>query len=104
MNEGDGDMPNESANPALGARLAEVRKERGVTQADLAKRLGVRQAMVSMIETNEAEYGEDLARRIKTFIDSGAGATQKSPRGPYKDGETRVKQRTTLPKFVPEKK
>ncbi len=87
-------MPkNAMAAPSdLGNRMAKARVDRGVTQGDLAKRLGVRQAMVSMIESGEAEYSEDLAGRIKTFINSGAGPTQKSPRGPYN------KARTTLPR------
>ena len=80
----------------LATRMAKARTDRGMTQGQLAEKLGVRQAMVSMIETGEAEYGEDLGKRIKTFIDSGAGPATKPPRGPYKDGVSQ-KRRTTLP-------
>ena len=84
-------MPKDAA-PAIGSRMAKARTDRGVTQVELAKRLGVRQAMVSMIEAGEAEYSDELGKRIKSWIDSGEGPKEKAPRGPY------AKARTTLPK------
>jgi transcriptional regulator with XRE-family HTH domain len=70
--------------------------DRGMTQGQLALRLGVRQSMVSMIENDEEledglRYSDALAARIRAWIDSGAGPSKKSPRGPY------VKLRATLP-------
>lgn len=78
------------------AEMAKARTERGMSKEQLAEKLGVRQAMVSMIETGEAEYSDELGKRIKTFIDSGAGPATKPARGPYKDGVSQ-KKRTTLP-------
>lgn len=76
----------------FGQRVAKARKDRGMTQAQLAERLHVKQSMVSMIETDEAEYSDELRKVIKQWLDSGAGATAKPTRGPYK-----VQQRSTLP-------
>lgn len=73
---------------ALAKRLEAARKERGVTQGQLAERLHIKQAMVSMIESGEAEYGTELADRMKGWIDSGAGALKKAARGPYKTRST----------------
>lgn len=82
-------MPNSPETKAAGPtglakKMEAARKERGVTQGQLAERLHVKQAMISMIEGGEAEYGEELAGRIRGWIESGAGAPKKSARGPYK--------------------
>jgi len=84
----DGGEPMATEKPSGGndnlrQRMAKARLERGVTQAQLAERLHVKQAMISMIEAGEADYSQELAGRIRGWIDSGAGAPKKSPRGPY---------------------
>lgn len=88
-------------NPdALAQRMTKARVDRGMTQGQLADRLGVKQSMVSMIETGEvrddeeasSSYSDGLQQRIKSWIDSGAGPTKDSPRGPY------AKKRTTIQK------
>jgi transcriptional regulator with XRE-family HTH domain len=92
MDEGAPMPPkNDAPTDGLGARMAKARTERGMTQAQLAERLHVRQAMVSMIEANEAEYSDELAKRIRSWVDSGAGPKTPSARGPY------TKKRTTIP-------
>lgn len=86
-------------------RMKTARLERNMTQIQLADRLGVRQSMVSMIESGEVtedardatdQYGGALAKRIDAWIESGSGPTKKTVRGPYK--KTKPKARTTLPK------
>ena len=72
----------------LAAAMEKARKDRGVTQGQLAERLHVKQAMVSMIESGEAEYSEELAGRIRGWIDSGAGPLTPPKRGPYKTRTT----------------
>jgi transcriptional regulator with XRE-family HTH domain len=91
--QGDAPMANDKpASPtALAAKATAARKERGMTQGQLAERLHVRQSMLSMFETGEENVSEELAGRIRAWIDSGAGPTKKSPRGPYK-------VRSTIPK------
>jgi len=79
----------------LAARMQKARIDRNMTQGQLAERLRVRQSMVSMIENGEevedgVKYSDELASRIKSWIDSGAGPAKKSPRGPY------AKQRVTI--------
>ena len=74
--------------------MAQVRMDRKMTQAQLAERLGVKQAMVSMMEEGSEDPGPDLAARIKAWIDSGAGAKTKAPRGPR--GNYQTKKRTTI--------
>lgn len=80
------------APSGLGPKMEKARLERGMTQGQLASKLGVRQAMVSMIEAGEAEYSDELGGRIKTWVESGGGPPTKSARGPY------TKKRTTIPK------
>ncbi len=75
-----------------GKRVSDARKNRNMTQGQLANHLGVRQAMVSMLETGEAEPSDELRARVNEWIASGRGPRQKSPRGPY-----RKKARITLP-------
>lgn len=91
MTEEDAPVPTPAETPnatGLAKRMESARKERGVTQGQLADRLHIKQAMVSMIESGEAEYGEELAGRIRGWIDSGAGALKKAARGPYKTRST----------------
>ena len=63
-------------------RMTKTRIDRKMTQLQLADRLGVKQAMVSMLESGEEPLSDGLASRIKGWIDSGAGPRLKSPRGP----------------------
>lgn len=63
-----------------------------MTQAQLADVLGVKQAMVSMIEKGEEDPSDDLLKRIRSWIDSGRGVRMKAPRGPrgsYRKRSTR---------------
>ena len=55
----------------IGERMKAVRLERGVTQVQLAAILHIKQGSLSMIESDEFEVGEDLAGRIRAWIDSG---------------------------------
>jgi transcriptional regulator with XRE-family HTH domain len=86
-------VPNNPATATSGptklaVAMEKARKERGVTQGQLAERLHIRQAMVSMIEGGEADYGDELAGRIRGWIESGSGASKKPARGPYKTRST----------------
>ena len=80
--------PNATGPTKLAARVAAARKERGMTEKQLAERMHVRQSMISMFESGEDEVGEELAGRLKQWIDSGAGPSAPAKRGPYKDTKT----------------
>ena len=91
--EGEPDVPNNPETAAKGptklaGAMKKARLERGVTGTQLAERLHIKQAMVSMIESGEAEYSEELAGRIRGWIDSGAGPLTPPKRGPYKTRTT----------------
>lgn len=50
----------------IGARLAELRKEKGITQGELAERLGVSQPMISDYERGELRlHGELIVELAK---------------------------------------
>lgn len=52
----------------LAARVVKIRKERGITQVELAKILGVTQSMVSRIEKGELRLnGEVIVKLAKLF-------------------------------------
>lgn len=74
----------------LGTRVARARVDRGMTQAQLAERLRVKQSMISMLEADEAEPGDGLRKVIKQWLDSGAGPRAKPSRGPYHKTRTTI--------------
>lgn len=81
-------MTTTASPDKLGISMEKARKERGVTQGQLADRLHVKQATISMIETGEIDYSTELAGRIRSWIDSGEGPSKPSARGPYKTRST----------------
>ena len=90
----DEESGSTSGATPLAAKMAKARVERGVTQGQLAERFHIRQSMLSMIETGEENESPELAGRMRAWIDSGAGAQKKSPRGPR--GNYERKTRTTI--------
>ena len=52
----------------LGARLKEVRQMRGVTQAELAEKLGVTQSLVSQFERGEVRLYADVLVAIAKVL------------------------------------
>jgi transcriptional regulator with XRE-family HTH domain len=56
--------PLDWGNETLGQRLARVRKERGYTQVDLAKKVGIIQSLVSDYETDRLRLTAEMAVRF----------------------------------------
>jgi len=56
----------------IGARLAALRKERGITQKEFAERLGVSQPMVSDYERGELRLHGELILQITQILDVSA--------------------------------
>lgn len=52
----------------IGNLLAAARLKAGLTQADLAARLGIRQNMVSDYETGRRTYSDAMARRLSKTL------------------------------------
>lgn len=67
----------------FGRRLAKARKERNVTQAQLASILGCTQEMVAMTERGTRNPAPGLAGKISQWISQGGQASSAAPRGAY---------------------
>ena len=64
----NGTTATERGMQKLAARIVEIRKERGITQVELTKTLGVTQSMVSRIERGELRLnGEVIVKLAKLY-------------------------------------
>lgn len=62
----------ESTAAALGARLAQLRKNKGITQTELAEMLGISQPMVSDYERGELRLHGELILRLMEILEVSA--------------------------------
>ena len=53
----------------LGPRIRELRRELGVTQADLARQVGISASYLNLIEHNKRDIGGSLLRKLATALD-----------------------------------
>ena len=53
----------------IGARIRELRKETGLSQLELADKVGCSETHLSNIETGSAKMGVDIAIRIAEYFD-----------------------------------
>lgn len=56
----------------IGERLAQIRKEKGITQGELAERLGISQPMVSDYERGELRLHGELIIQLVKILDISA--------------------------------
>lgn len=56
--------PLDYGDEAVGSRLARIRKERGYTQVELAKKIGLIQSLVSDYETDRLRLSAEMAVRF----------------------------------------
>jgi transcriptional regulator with XRE-family HTH domain len=61
--------PLDFGGETLGERLARFRKQRGYTQADLAKKVGIGQVLVSAYETDRRLFSAEMAVRFALALD-----------------------------------
>jgi transcriptional regulator with XRE-family HTH domain len=62
------EIPEEAGSPASGNRIAEARKQRGLTQTQLAEALGTGRSQIVKLERGERRLTVDWARRIATAL------------------------------------
>ena len=60
--------PTDVEKEALGQRIAQVRKERGITQVELAKKTGLIQVVVSDYERGRLRLPADMALRFAEVL------------------------------------
>jgi transcriptional regulator with XRE-family HTH domain len=61
--------PLDYGNETLGQRLARIRKERGFTQVEIAKKVGIIQSLVSDYETDRLRMSAETAVRFALALD-----------------------------------
>ena len=61
---------NENERKRIGTRIAEIRKDKGLTQAQLAEATGLQQAHIARIETGRYSVGLDTLALIATALDA----------------------------------
>jgi transcriptional regulator with XRE-family HTH domain len=61
--------PLDYGNEPVGQRLARIRKERGYTQVELAKKIGIIQSLVSDYETDRLRLSAEMAVRFALALD-----------------------------------
>ena len=60
---------NVDANRTCGKCLSQIRREQGITQVELAKKLGVPQSFISKVETGERSlYADALGITVETLV------------------------------------
>lgn len=59
---------NNSERLRIGQRIAELRKEQGMTQTQLAERCGLQQAHIARIEAGRYSVGLDTLAQIATAL------------------------------------
>jgi len=62
------DADKTSERQRIGRRIAELRKEQGMTQTQLAERCGLQQAHIARIETGRYSVGLDTLAQIATAL------------------------------------
>jgi transcriptional regulator with XRE-family HTH domain len=89
----------------VGQRLARLRKERGITQGELAQRLGISQPNISFYETGELRLHADVIIELTHILGVSADellGLEKAPR-PAAVKDRRVLQRLALIDRLPKR-
>lgn len=61
--------PLDYGNETIGQRLARLRKERGYTQVDLSKKIGIIQTLISDYELDKLRLSAEMAVRYALALD-----------------------------------
>lgn len=61
--------PLDYGTEAVGQRIARIRKERGLTQVELAEKIGIIQSLISDYETDRLRLSAEMAVRFALALD-----------------------------------
>lgn len=61
--------PLDSGQETIGQRLARIRKERGYTQVEVGKKIGIIQSLISDYETDRLRLSAEMAVRFALALD-----------------------------------
>ena len=92
--------------PLFGRRLAALRKERNLTQDELAAQLGVKLSLVAYYERRAKNPTLDVANRVAAFfgvplsslLDADEPRPRRSKPGPVSELELRIEKLRSLPR------
>jgi transcriptional regulator with XRE-family HTH domain len=74
--------PVDTGKESLGQRLARLRKERGLTQKQVAESTGLIQELVSNYETDKLRLNSDMILRFAEVLDVSADELLRGSKGP----------------------
>ncbi len=98
--------PSTREPSAFGKRLAALREQKGVTQTELAERLGVSQQLVAYYERRAPSPSLDFVEKLAAALDvqlgeligNGSGTSHRSRPGPVSQLEVRFERLRRLPR------
>src|SRR5437016_1476753 len=77
--------PVDFGGETLGQRIARLRRERGITQVELAERIGIIQTIVSAVESDDrklfAEMAVRFAQALEVSMDELLGPGRREKKG-----------------------
>jgi transcriptional regulator with XRE-family HTH domain len=95
--------PVDFGGETLGERIARIRKERGLTQIELADKIGIIQSIISSVENDVRKLSAEMAVRFAQALDVsldellGPGPQDKKERKPSRRILRRLEQIEKLP-------
>jgi transcriptional regulator with XRE-family HTH domain len=98
--------PLKLSDESLGKRVARLRKERGITQVELAKRIGIIQSMVSAYEHDNLRLSAEMAMRFALALGISVEellSTKNSPH-PFRKPSRKVMRRMEQIEKLPPRK
>lgn len=91
-----GGRPSKKRAPAFGARLAKLRQAQGLSQAELAKTIGISQPMIEYYERRAKNPGVDFAVKAAKAL----GVTTDELLGVAPKGKQKAGRKSKLDRYV----
>jgi transcriptional regulator with XRE-family HTH domain len=96
--------PVDFGGETLGERIARIRKERGLTQVQLADKIGIIQSIISSVESGDRRLSAEMAVRFAQALDAsmdellGPGRREGKGKKPSRKILRRLEQIEQLPR------